>query len=152
MSVISGTGARSSILGVGIGNYRINVLNYKSYYEQFGLYFYSETMLPHNFFLHTWAETGILGVTSLLIAILTTIKDLIKECRKSASSKLINYLAVIMFFNILMNLTMNGFQKDYFWVFLALVVSGLINNKNEDLMNGRDTNPTRFFVLDINSF
>lgn len=98
------------ILGVGPGNFQEVFLEYRV-----GLS--TDTRYAHNIFLHTWAETGVLG----LISISYLIASFFKKCRRRSDSRFI-LLSGLAF--ILCNLIDNSYfipqAGIFFWILLLL--------------------------------
>ncbi|MGA2775284.1 MAG: O-antigen ligase family protein [Candidatus Omnitrophota bacterium] len=119
------------ILGYGAGTFSLQrfIINVPTFLSGENI-----DTLPHNMFLLMAAETGIVGLFSLVIFLFLVIKNIwirlsLEQDRYLYNINLGFFLGIIGV--ILMNLTMNFFTIEIFWVFLGLgyVSSNIINNK-----------------------
>jgi len=97
------------ILGVGPGNFQDAFLQYK-----IGLS--TDTRYAHNLLLHTWAETGILGIISLIYLLAAFLKK-----ARSKSKYIILAGAVFLIHNLIDNTYLIPEASFLWWVLLALV-------------------------------
>lgn len=106
--------------GFGAGTF-----SFQSHLIDVSRYFSSQPVggLPHNMFLLMAAETGFVGLASLVVFLLIVIKHIWATLQRGGTEYLYNinlglFLGVIGL--ILMNLTMNFFKVEIFWILLAL--------------------------------
>ncbi|MDA2936721.1 O-antigen ligase family protein [Acidobacteria bacterium AH-259-A15] len=111
-----------SLLGIGPGEF----------YKRFPAYRKRMTDLPpfeyerenaHNYFLQIAAETGVLGIASLLAVIAVMFQVGITSRLQPCASGLIGALAGLLVFSIAQQPMLRFEFQIYFWVFAALIVS-----------------------------
>jgi len=116
-----------AIFGVGPGNFQEVFLKYKV-----GLS--TNTRYAHNLFLHTWAETGIIGLVSIIYLIITFLKNSLasQHChcepltsKMSRAKQSLFFIALSGLAFILHNLIDNTYfipeTGIFWWVLLALI-------------------------------
>jgi len=123
------------ILGYGAGTF-----NYQSFIIDAPLVYLERAAhtAAHNMFLLLAAETGLLGVSSLIIFLFVVTRHIWVSLRREQVGYLYNiklgfFLGIIGL--ILMNLTMNFFTVEIFWIFLALgyATANIIENEKKDV-------------------
>ncbi len=131
------------LFGYGAGTFRIESTNISLFHV---FYRSMNVMAPqtrslylttapdaHNMILQTFAETGIVGGAGLLWVLYATLKNMwtaIPRAKRYYGDIFIGlFVAVIAF--ILINLTLNAMQIEFFWVLLAMGYSAanILNNK-----------------------
>lgn len=103
--------------GVGAGNLSNIYLSYKDFVQ-------NETMFSHNIFLQTWAETGLLGLTSIILLVLAFVKTSLRIERNFFNAGIVSACSVFIINNL--------FDYSYFipqvsffwWISMGIVSQG----------------------------
>lgn len=102
------------------------------YTNQYRLPLYQEQFqYPHNLFLTFWAETGLYGLFSFLLIVVSAIGAVIRRLRSSKNAFLLaGYIAIISYWLIHGVVDVPYFKNDLsleFWAVLALIQATLYN-------------------------
>lgn len=118
------------IKGYGVGTFVVNFLDYRPQelltYHPSHIAYISH---PHNYFLSTWIEMGVLGFLSFLLIVFSTIYIGIKNIKKAVHEKKIMAISLLSSFiailvinvvNVNMHYTCGGM---FFWLLIGLIFS-----------------------------